>query len=420
MGVHLYTASELRERPGGWTFDRQLAAVRQGITDHTDASQHVLNTIEKEGRAGFKAGEQRTFDEHQDEVRRLKALEQTLVNSPEGREVDYRSLIETSIENVSSSGSETQGYDRQGRHTGGGHVYEPHSVQRSWVKDMIRARDGDVEARDRLIRNNREFTTENRALAGNIAGSVGEFVPPVWLMDQLVRVARPGRVFADQINGQPLAVDSAYGGKTGVDLEEAKNYVGAYHLPQAVITDPRLLATLPAAELGAGFAEVVKTALIAGGSLWELIRGGADPTDAHVIGACAHTKLRIVARDERDGGLRQSLNLGHTVGHAIETVTGYASYRHGEAVGLGLLAALRLSGHGALRDEVADLLAARGLPTSLSGVDPDAVVMATARDKKRTGGGPVPFVLLPEPGNPQPGSSVPARELIAAVRELAS
>jgi shikimate kinase/3-dehydroquinate synthase len=216
-------------------------------------------------------------------------------------------------------------------------------------------------------------------------------------------------------------VDSAYGGKTGVDLEEAKNYVGAYHQPQAVIADPEVLASLEPEELAAGYAEVVKTALIAGGSLWELVRAGTDPADPRVIAACALTKLRIVARDERDGGLRQVLNLGHTVGHAIETATGYATYRHGEAVGLGLLAALRLSGQDMLRREVAELLAARGLPVRLDAqVDPDAVVMATARDKKRVGEGAVPFVLLPEAGRPRPGSTVSPRELIAAVRELTS
>jgi shikimate kinase/3-dehydroquinate synthase len=112
------------------------------------------------------------------------------------------------------------------------------------------------------------------------------------------------------------------------------------------------------------------------------------------------------------------LNLGHTVAHAIETVTGYARYRHGEAVGLGLLAALRLSGQPELREEVRALLAERGLPTTLAGADPDAVVMATARDKKRVGSGPVPFVLLEGPGDARPGCPVRARELIAAVREL--
>ena len=214
-------------------------------------------------------------------------------------------------------------------------------------------------------------------------------------------------------------VDSAYGGKTGVDLSEAKNYVGAYHQPQAVLADTDVLATLPAEELAAGYAEVVKTALIAGGTLWELVRSGARPDSPEVIAACAHTKLRIVAADERDGGLRQTLNLGHTVGHAIETVTGYARYRHGEAVGLGLLAALRLSSADALRAEVADLLAARGLPVTLTDVDPAAVVMATARDKKRIGDGPVPFVLLAEPGAAVAGRAVASRELVAAVRELA-
>jgi shikimate kinase / 3-dehydroquinate synthase len=214
-------------------------------------------------------------------------------------------------------------------------------------------------------------------------------------------------------------VDSALGGKTGVDLPEAKNYVGAYHQPEAVIADTATLATLAPEELAAGYAEVVKTALLAGGGLWERIRSGAEPDSPEVVIACAHTKLGIVARDERDTGARQTLNLGHTVGHAIEAVTGYATYRHGEAVGLGLLAALRLSGSDDLREEVAELLRSRGLPTEMHDVDPDAVVMATARDKKRMGEGPVPFVLLPAPGDARPGSPVASRELIAAVRELA-
>ena len=249
------------------------------------------------------------------------------------------------------------------------------------------------------------------ALGGGVVGDLAGFCAATY--QRGVRVVQVPTTLVAQ-------VDSALGGKTGVDLPEAKNYVGAYHQPQAVIADTDALSTLPAEELAAGYAEVVKTALIAGGGLWDLVRGGAEPGSPEVVAACAHTKLRIVARDERDGGARQSLNLGHTVGHAIEAVTGYATYRHGEAVALGLLAALRLSGNDDLRAEVAELLHARGLPTALRDVDPDAVVMATARDKKRMGEGPVPFVLLPQPGDPRPGSPVPPRELIAAVRELAS
>jgi 3-dehydroquinate synthase len=251
------------------------------------------------------------------------------------------------------------------------------------------------------------------ALGGGVVGDLAGFCAATY--QRGVRIVQVPTTLVAQ-------VDSALGGKTGVDLPDAKNYVGAYHQPQAVIADTDALATLPEEELAAGYAEVVKTALIAGGDLWDLVRGGAGWAGSdwsEVVAACAHTKLRIVARDERDGGARQSLNLGHTVGHAIEAVTGYAAYRHGEAVALGLLAALRLSGNDDLRAEVAELLQARGLPTEMRDVDPDAVVMATARDKKRMGEGPVPFVLLSEPGDPRPGSPVAPRELIAAVRELA-
>jgi shikimate kinase/3-dehydroquinate synthase len=213
-------------------------------------------------------------------------------------------------------------------------------------------------------------------------------------------------------------VDSAYGGKTGVDLPEAKNYVGAYHQPQAVHVKPRTLETLPAEERAAGYAEVVKTALIAGGPLWERVRAGAVD-DEDVVRRCALTKLRVVASDERDGGARQVLNLGHTVGHAIETVTGYGRFRHGEAVGLGLLAALRLSGQDALRGEVEALLGEQGLPTRLEGADPAAVVEATRRDKKRTGAA-TPFVLVEAAGRVTPGHAVEEADVLAAVAELAA
>jgi shikimate kinase/3-dehydroquinate synthase len=211
-------------------------------------------------------------------------------------------------------------------------------------------------------------------------------------------------------------VDSAFGGKTGVDLPEGKNYAGAFHQPSAVIVDPSVLATLPASERAAGYAEVVKTALIAGGPLWARVRQGGEP-DVDTILACLRTKLEVVAEDERDAGRRQVLNLGHTVGHAIESATGYARYRHGEAVAVGLLCALRLSGREQLRAEVAELLAGHGLPTTLEGAAPDAVVELVARDKKRRGGS-VPFVLLEAPGEVTPGHEVAEADLRAAVEEV--
>jgi shikimate kinase/3-dehydroquinate synthase len=246
------------------------------------------------------------------------------------------------------------------------------------------------------------------ALGGGVAGDVAGFCAAVYQRGVPV-VQVPTTLVAQ--------VDSAYGGKTGVDLPEGKNYVGAYHQPAAVLVDPATLATLPQAELAAGWAEVVKTALIAGGPLWDRVRAGA-PLDRDLVLACARTKLAVVASDERDRGRRQSLNLGHTVGHAIETATAYRRYRHGEAVGLGLLAALTLSGQPELRAEVAALLAARGLPVALdAAVDVAAVLDAVQRDKKRRGGR-VGFVLVEAPGDIRTGRPVPDGELRAAVAEL--
>jgi shikimate kinase / 3-dehydroquinate synthase len=211
-------------------------------------------------------------------------------------------------------------------------------------------------------------------------------------------------------------VDSAYGGKTGVDLPEGKNYAGAYHQPSAVLCDPAALGTLPPEEVAAGYTEVVKTALIAGGPLWARVRQGGAVGTPEIMG-CVRTKLAVVAEDERDAGRRQVLNLGHTVGHAIEAATGYERYRHGEAIGIGLLAALRLSGRDALRAEVAELLGARGLPLTFSGAAVDDVLALVERDKKRTGGR-VPFVLVEAPGEVTPGHEVGRDELRAAVEEL--
>jgi shikimate kinase/3-dehydroquinate synthase len=141
--------------------------------------------------------------------------------------------------------------------------------------------------------------------------------------------------------------------------------------------------------------------------------------DDETIWRCLRTKLAIVGEDERDSGRRQVLNLGHTVGHAIEAATGYVRYRHGEAVAIGLLAALRLSGRDALRAEVQALLEARGLPVRFEGAAVDDVLNYLARDKKRTEGR-VPLVLVEAPGEVTPGHEVGAGELRAAVEEVAA
>ncbi|MGI8623625.1 MAG: 3-dehydroquinate synthase family protein, partial [Solirubrobacteraceae bacterium] len=246
------------------------------------------------------------------------------------------------------------------------------------------------------------------ALGGGVVGDVAGFCAAVSQRGIGV-VQVPTTVVAQ--------VDAAYGGKTGVDLPEGKNYAGAYHQPLAVLADPSVLTTLPEAEHAAGWAEVVKTALIAGGALWRRVQA-STVVDRDVVVGCVRMKLAVVADDERDAGRRQSLNLGHTVGHAIETATGYARYRHGEAVGLGLLAALTLSNQPGLRADVERLLAARDLPTRLDpAVDLEAVRAAVARDKKRRAGH-VGFVLVEAPGAIQTGVGVPEDDLRAALEEL--
>ena len=246
------------------------------------------------------------------------------------------------------------------------------------------------------------------AVGGGVVGDIGGFCAAVY--QRGIRwVGVPTTLVAQ--------VDSAFGGKTGVDLPEGKNYMGVYHQPAAVIADPDTLATLPAAEAAAGYAEVVKTALIAGGRLWARVRRGGEVDDETITG-CIHTKLAIVAEDERDGGRRQVLNLGHTIAHAIESATNYQRYRHGEAVALGLLAALRLSERPQLRDEVERLLAARGLPTRLDGVTPEALTPFLERDKKRVGER-VPFVLVDQPGLVTPGHELDPSSVQLALEELA-
>ena len=250
------------------------------------------------------------------------------------------------------------------------------------------------------------------ALGGGVVGDLAGFC--AHLYQRGVPVVHVPTTLAAQ-------VDSAYGGKTGVDLPEGKNYAGAYQLPAGVLADTATLGSLPQAELAAGFVEALKTGLLAGGPLWERVRAieELEPDDlADVVFDCARYKCAIVAADERDAGLRNVLNLGHTVGHAIEAATNYSCYRHGEAISIGLLAALRLSDAPDLRDECEQILEHHGLPVRLDAeVAIEDVLAALQRDKKRTAAG-VGFVFLSEPGQPRTGQLVDPAKVRAAVEEL--
>jgi shikimate kinase / 3-dehydroquinate synthase len=197
-------------------------------------------------------------------------------------------------------------------------------------------------------------------------------------------------------------VDAAIGGKTGVNLPDAKNQVGAFHWPLRTVIDPGLLATLPARERENGAAEVVKTGLLAGEALWSL------PEPEQVRRAAAY-KARVCLRDPRERGERAQLNLGHTFAHALEAASDFG-LPHGRAVALGLLAALRLS---ALPTDVVE---ERLRPEPVK-VDRERAWAALLRDKKGARGRPR-LVLLAEPGVPRIGVELPPDDVHAALDAL--
>jgi len=212
-------------------------------------------------------------------------------------------------------------------------------------------------------------------------------------------------------------VDAGLGGKTGANLGAGKNLVGAFHQPRLVVADTALLATLPERERWSGLAEVVKCALLAPGqdargvALLERCEAGLERAAAGdaeelaaLVEACLRFKGAIVSADEREGGARAQLNLGHTVGHALEAATGYTRFTHGEAVALGLRAAVKLSRRRGLLDATAAdralALIARlrvAAPAALSTEERSRALEAMARDKKARGGH-VRFVLLEDLG----------------------
>jgi shikimate kinase/3-dehydroquinate synthase len=197
-------------------------------------------------------------------------------------------------------------------------------------------------------------------------------------------------------------VDAAIGGKTGIDLPEGKNLVGAFHVPARVAIDPHVLATLPEDERRNGMAEVVKTGLLAGRPLWDL-------PEPEMVRACAAFKCAVVLSDPFERGRRAILNLGHTFAHALEAASEY-TVSHGDAVALGLLASLRLSGQPT--DVVDELLHPEPVR-----VDRQLAWAALRRDKKAARG-KARLVLLRAPGEPEYGVELPEADVRAALDEL--
>lgn len=217
-------------------------------------------------------------------------------------------------------------------------------------------------------------------------------------------------------------VDSSVGGKVGVDLPQGKNLVGAFKQPDAVILDLSLLETLPEEEYRCGMAEALKHGLLADARLLDPEWHRPECREAF-IEAAVRVKIDVVEKDPYEKNIRAHLNLGHTFAHAIEQVTHY-QWKHGLAVGVGLLAAVRLSSalslcDAALVDLVETALARAELPRSIGTLDPEALYAAMATDKKFKGG-KSRFVLLRAVGEPVIVSDVPKAEVIHVLEGLRS
>ncbi len=254
------------------------------------------------------------------------------------------------------------------------------------------------------------------ALGGGVVGDIAGFVAATFLR---------GIAFLPLPTTLLAMVDASVGGKTGVDLPQGKNLVGAFKFPEIVIMDPDLLQTLPDVEFRSGMAEVIKHALLVGRDLLTLLRA-TSPLDLATLIACAvQVKVDIVAEDPFEQGKRSWLNLGHTFGHALEQVSGYR-LRHGLGVGLGLLSMAHLSVRLGLADlslvKLVDaLLGQYRLPRrwkdelpSLAIPSAEAVYAAMAHDKKRHGSH-WRFVLLRRPGEPLIVTDPPAGDVVAAI-----
>ena len=264
------------------------------------------------------------------------------------------------------------------------------------------------------------------ALGGGVVGDMAGFAAASWLRGIAV-VQVPTTLLA--------MVDAAIGGKTGVNHPGGKNLIGAFHQPRLVLIDPTTLATLPEREFRAGMAEVIKYGVIGDPQLFADLETAANRDPAAGLASrgavgpallqtllerSAGAKARVVAADEREGGLRAILNYGHTLGHVVEALCGYGTWLHGEAVAIGMVAAGELSlelglwGESDQRRQRA-VIAAAGLPQAWPALDPQAVLQCLQGDKK-VRDGRVRFVLPTGLGTVQIRDDVSGDQVLAALQ----
>jgi 3-dehydroquinate synthase len=273
---------------------------------------------------------------------------------------------------------------------------------------------------DRFLEAGLDRSSTVVALGGGAVGDLAGFTAATY-MRGVNFVQMPTTLLAQ--------VDASIGGKTAIDHPRAKNLVGAFHQPRLVVSDTAALLTLPEREYRSGMAEVIKHGIVLDAAYFADVEGAAVALRARepaaleriVAGSC-RLKASVVERDEQEAELRHVLNYGHTIGHAIEAITGYQRFAHGEAVSLGIAAEagiaerLGLAKPG-LRARQLAALDALGLPVRGVGEPPERVIEALSRDKKARDGR-VPFILAPEIGAFRLVYDVPRATILEAVADL--
>ena len=257
------------------------------------------------------------------------------------------------------------------------------------------------------------------ALGGGVVGDVGGFLASVFMRGIPV-IQVPTTLLAQ--------VDSAIGGKTGVNLAAGKNLLGTFHQPIAVLADPDVLATLPEREFRSGLFEAMKYGVIRNPAIIELMEENREAILQRrselletLITECIRIKADVVSGDERESGERRILNFGHTVGHALEAETNYKCFLHGEAVAWGMIAATLIGVSMEITDEataqrVIDLVLSYG-PLPKVNVNPKRVFKRLLSDKKSVGGVPH-FVLASAIGQTEVANNVPPEYVIGAVKKI--
>jgi 3-dehydroquinate synthase len=274
---------------------------------------------------------------------------------------------------------------------------------------------------DRLLIAGLDRSCTVLGLGGGAIGDLAGFVAATY-MRGMHFVTLPTTVLAQ--------VDASIGGKTAIDHPRAKNLIGAFHQPRLVVVDPSVVQTLPEREFRSGLAEIVKHGVVLEQPYFEEVERDAAALLSRrldvlerIIGGSCRLKASVIERDpEEKSDLRFALNYGHTIGHALEAVTAYGRWTHGEAVSLGIAAEARLARRLKLADEATvarqeGLLACLGLPVRAGDIDVDATLTAMTHDKKARDGR-VPFVLAPRLGDFRVVYDVPTAEIRAALREL--